>query len=238
MTQHHRLRVELPDQPGALAKVAATIAAQSGNVVSVDIHELDGPAAVDEILVQTPADWDPAGLAATLQETGAGRLLSCQPGEGPVDPIVRALSWTTAMLAAGPQDSDLELGRALVETCTYARAWISNIPEALSLPAGVLALERGCSVVRRSDDLPSSYSAGLPATVWVLAVPDGHPDARLVAFLARPLSLRFTASEVARVEALMALRRQLSAALGGPAVQSLPAHDPTAASPAIGNGFR
>jgi ACT domain-containing protein len=211
----HRLRVELPDQPGALAKVAATIAAQSANVVSVDIHELDGSAAVDEILVQALADWDPAGLAAALQEAGAGVLLSCQPGEGPVDPIVRALSWTTAMLAAGPQDSDLELARALVEACTYARAWICNIPEAVSLPAGRLALERGCAVVRRSDDLPASYSAGLPAAVWVLAVPDGRLDARLVAFLARPVSLRFTASEVARVEALMALHRQLTGATDG-----------------------
>jgi len=211
----HRLRVELPDQPGALARVAATIAAQSGNVVSVDIHELDGSAAVDEILVQAPADWDPAGLAAALHEAGAGVLLSCQPGQGPVDPIVRALSWTTAMLAAGPQDSDLELARALAEACTYARAWICNIPEAVSLPAGQLALERGCAVVRRSDDLPAGYSAGLPAAVWVLAVPDGHPDARLVAFLARPVSLRFTASEVARVDALMALHRQLSGVADG-----------------------
>jgi hypothetical protein len=53
----------------------------------------------------------------------------------------------------------------------------------------------------------------LPAAVWVLAVPDSNLDARLVAFLARPLSLRFTASEVARVEALMTLRRQLAVAL-------------------------
>jgi hypothetical protein len=229
VTNLHRLRVELPDQPGALAKVAATIAAQSGNVVSVDIHELDGSAAVDEILVQAPDDWDPAGLAVTLQETGAGTLLSCQPGQGPVDPVVRALSWTTAMVAAGPHESDLELARALAETCTYARAWICGIPEAKSLPAGRLALERGRSVVRRSEDLPAAYSAGLPAAVWVLAVPDSNLDARLVAFLARPLSLRFTASEVARVEALMTLRRQLAVALD--ALGSVPsATDGAAAS--------
>ena len=45
--------------------------------------------------------------------------------------------------------------------------------------------------------------------MWLLAVPDGQPQARSIAFLARPGSLRFTASEVARVDALMGLHRTL-----------------------------
>jgi hypothetical protein len=44
----------------------------------------------------------------------------------------------------------------------------------------------------------------------LLAVPDGRPQTRCIAFLARPGSLRFTASEVARVDALMALYRALT----------------------------
>ena len=46
--------------------------------------------------------------------------------------------------------------------------------------------------------------------MWLLAVPDGQPHTRSIAFLARPGSLRFTASEVARVDALMALHRALT----------------------------
>ena len=45
--------------------------------------------------------------------------------------------------------------------------------------------------------------------MWLLAVPDGQHQARSIAFLARPGSLRFTASEVARVDALMGLHRIL-----------------------------
>jgi hypothetical protein len=46
--------------------------------------------------------------------------------------------------------------------------------------------------------------------MWLLAVPDGQPQTRRIAFLARPGSLRFTASEVARVDALMGLHRILA----------------------------
>jgi hypothetical protein len=46
--------------------------------------------------------------------------------------------------------------------------------------------------------------------MWLLAVPDGIPRTRCVAFLARPGSSRFTVSEVARVESLMALHRTLA----------------------------
>jgi hypothetical protein len=215
VTTVQRLRVELPDHPGALAQVAATIAALKGDVVSVDIHEVEGLSAVDEIIIRAPDGWDPAALADALAQAGAGTLLSCQPGEAGVDPVVRALAWTRTMLEAGPQDSELELARALAEACTYARAWTSPPEQARALPAGAMALERGQAVIRRTDDLPDAYRAGLPATVWLLAVPDGHPDTRLVAFLARDLSLRFTASEVARVQALLALRRQLTVALDG-----------------------
>jgi hypothetical protein len=43
--------------------------------------------------------------------------------------------------------------------------------------------------------------------MWLLAVPDGRPHTLAIAFLVRPRSLRFTASEVARVDALMGLHR-------------------------------
>ena len=46
--------------------------------------------------------------------------------------------------------------------------------------------------------------------MWLLAVPDGQPQTRCIAFLARPGSLRFTASEVTRADALMALHRTLA----------------------------
>jgi hypothetical protein len=48
-------------------------------------------------------------------------------------------------------------------------------------------------------------------------VPDARLDPHRVAFVARPPSERFTATEVARVEALLGLRRQLDSAVSAPA---------------------
>jgi hypothetical protein len=78
------------------------------------------------------------------------------------------------------------------------------------VPAGRLALARGAPLVQRSHDLPGPLGGRPASTMWLLAVPDAQPHTRAIAFLARPGSLRFTASEVARVDALMTLQRSLS----------------------------
>lgn len=207
-----RLRVELPDRPGALARVAGVIAECGGDVISVDIHELDGDVAVDEIVVEVPSDWEPGYLADALTRTGAGVLLSSQRADGARDPIVAALRWCTAMVAAGPDACDLELGRAVLEVTHASAAWTCDVEQALDLPAASLALERGGPVVLRTDALPREYAENLPRSVWVLAAPDSALNPTVVAFAARPLSLRFTPSEVARVEMLLFLRRELGAA--------------------------
>ena len=75
----YRLRVELPDLPGALAKVATVISALDGDVVSIDIHELDGHQAVDELVVEVLTELDGRVLATALDAAGAGALLSCTP---------------------------------------------------------------------------------------------------------------------------------------------------------------
>ena len=47
VTYRARLRVELPDRPGALSRVAGIIGECGGNVVSVDVQEVEGTLAVD-----------------------------------------------------------------------------------------------------------------------------------------------------------------------------------------------
>jgi hypothetical protein len=66
-----------------------------------------------------------------------------------------------------------------------------------------MALERGGPVALRSRRVLDRGPDGR-GSVWLLAVPDRYPDAQRVALLARPLSLRFSATEVARVEVLLA----------------------------------
>lgn len=203
----YRLRVELPDLPGALAKVATVISDLDGDVVSIDIHELDGHQAVDELVVEVLTELDGRVLATALETAGAGVLLSCAPATARAEPVLDALGWAREIAGAGDAGT---VGRVLASACHSSKVWVAPIDEAREIPAGRLALARGAPLVQRSHDLPAPLGGRPASPMWLLAVPDGQPQARSIAFLARPGSLRFTASEVARVDALMALHRTLA----------------------------
>lgn len=210
MTTRHRVRIELPDRPGALAKATTAIARAGGNLLSVDIHEIDGERTVDEILVDLPDECQPALLAAALADAEAGALLSMQPDSGSVDPIVRALHWVGFALEADNHDSDLALAHSLSEICTSAIAWVWSPEEAQLLLAGQEALAHGGAVVTREPELPKEVAGGIVGPAWVMAVPDDQLNPYRVGFAAR--ALRFTASEVARAEALLSVCFRLTAA--------------------------
>ncbi|MBA3654196.1 MAG: ACT domain-containing protein [Actinobacteria bacterium] len=206
----YRLRVELPDRPGALAHVAALIADSGASVISLDIHELAGPTAIDEIVVDAPDAWVPAELASALAAAEAATLLSSAAARDVRDPVVDALEWAIAIASADPADSDAALGEAVLEVTSALAAWVTDVRSALGIDAGRLALERRGPVVLQTREVPSSVADHLPDAVWLLAVPDGRLDTELVAFAIRPLALHFTVSEIARVEQLVRLRRLLS----------------------------
>ena len=79
----YRLRVELPDLPGALAKVATVISDLDGDVVSIDIHELDGHQAVDELVVEVLTELDGRVLGAALEEAERRHPAVVRAGRGP-----------------------------------------------------------------------------------------------------------------------------------------------------------
>jgi predicted amino acid-binding ACT domain protein len=209
MSFRARLRVELPDRPGALAKVAAVIAEHGGNLIGIDVQEVEQDIAIDELVVDVPDGVDLDGLRQALVESGAGVLVSHQAGAQRTDPVLRSLRWACAMVAAGPHAADDELARAVAEVTGTGSAWVCTIPEARRFEAGRLALVRGAPVSHRTADVPPSRAPGLVGDVWLLAVPDARLDPQRVAFAARPPAERFTATEVARIEALLGLRRQL-----------------------------
>jgi ACT domain len=94
----YRIRIELPDRPGALANVASIIASQGGNVVSVDIHDAGGQHAVDEIVVMLPMEWQSDQLAAELAKYDAGTLVSSTSAVVGSDSVVRALRWAASLV--------------------------------------------------------------------------------------------------------------------------------------------
>src|SRR4051812_516296 len=115
MSFRARLRVELPDRPGALAKVAAVIGEHGGELIGIDVQEVEQDTAIDELVVDVPDGVDLDSLRRALVESGAGVLVSHQAGAQRTDPVLRSLRWACAMVAAGPNAADDELTRAIAE---------------------------------------------------------------------------------------------------------------------------
>jgi hypothetical protein len=214
MTYRAKLRIELPDRPGALGRAAGVIGSCGGNVISVDVQEVDGDLAVDEIVVDLPDSMTPDGLRQALASERAGTLLSHQAPRPYDDPVLRALHWAGALAEVDEQDRGDELARAIADLCSASGAWVSTTSEARRHEAGRFALERGAPVAQRTTDLPTWAVPDSPRGAWLLAVPDDGMAATRVAFLARPAGLRFTTTEISRVVALLRVARRLDATCG------------------------
>lgn len=216
MTTRFRLRVELPDRPGALATLARVIASEGGDVLSVDIHDLDRDRAVDDLVVSLP-DSTPERLAARIAEAGAGELQWWRLETGTADSVVRALGWVRHVLEAGVGYSDLEVSRALTEICAADTAWVATRAEAEQVAEAAEALASGQAHVAHHDPLPPSVGGDGVRPAWLLVALDAQTDPTLVAFVARHRRQRFTATEVARATALLALHHELRPSVRPPA---------------------
>src|SRR4029077_6643407 len=116
-TYRARLRVELPDRPGALSRVAGIIGECGGNGVSVDVPEGEGTLAVDELVVDLPDDVDGDTLRTRLDEDRAGILLSIHGARPYSDMVLRAMQWTEALLESRQSERSDMLASALADLC-------------------------------------------------------------------------------------------------------------------------
>ena len=204
-----RLRIALADRPGALARVAAIIADHDGNITSVYVHRTGVGGAVDDLVCEFPDGANMAPLRHDLTASGAATLLSHQAAHA-VDPIVSALQRAAQMISTRPEDPRAELVQSVAELCASPVVWVTSAEEADTYEAGRFALERSGAIARRTSELPAHLADRLPGEVWLLAVPDPEiMGAGRVVFVARPLSNEFTSTEIARIEAVMALHDQV-----------------------------
>lgn len=216
MTTLHQLRIELDDRPGALARIASVLAEAQVNILDIAIHEIDGTTAVDELVVEAPDDWDLPATRESLDVIGAYLLSSAQVRTRE-DPVITALTWLEDLLSAPVADRDDALAVAVGRAASASRACVLPAARARQVSAGRAALERGAPVVQRTADLPVQVAMASESLRWLLAVTDDADSPRLVAFATRPLSLRFTATEVARAAAVTRLHRTL---LGSPRAEA------------------
>ena len=206
-----QLRVELPDHPGALAAITRVLARLRMNVVEVAIHEVDGLRAVDEILVESGEPLAISSLRGSLAAAGAD-LLSITPCEVRTDLVVAAAAWVCESIAA-PQrrGTHVAAGHALTG---INPVHVVAAAEAEGTDIGLAAIRRGRPVVKRLEELPPFLVGdGLRGSArWVLAAPDGQ-DPTVVVFASRPFSVRFTATELRRLTAVLDCRRRMIDAL-------------------------
>ncbi|MDP9404963.1 MAG: hypothetical protein M3P85_16980 [Actinomycetota bacterium] len=96
------VRVWVPDRPGALGAVASRIGAVRGDLVGIDILERGGGRAIDELVVDLPADDLVPLLVAEMGQVDGVDVEDVRPAPGFVhDPRLDALE-TAAVLVEQP----------------------------------------------------------------------------------------------------------------------------------------
>jgi acetolactate synthase regulatory subunit len=207
MTSVVRLRVEIDDTPGSLARVAGVVADHGGNITAVDVHQSGGASAVDEMTVEFPDAVDLAGLRNDIARRTPARVVSHQTAS-PVDLVVRVLNRFTT--SAGSSGGEL-LRRLVADLCATPAVWTFPPETAGAYEAGRLALAHpGTAVVVRTSEQLPPLGDTISGEACVLAVAGVRSADRAVVLVARPVSQGFTATEAARVEAAVACAERLA----------------------------
>jgi ACT domain len=211
-----RLRISLPDRPGALGEVATIIAGHGGNITSVDVQFADAESAVDDLVVEFSMDPDLLQLRDDLATHGAATVMSHQEAYS-ADPIVATLRRLVEVVDAGRADASAALADGVAELCSSPVVWISSAEEAAYYEAGRFAIEHKAAVTIRKTQLPEHLAERLHGEVWLLAVfdPQGLAQGRVV-FVARSIGNPFTATEIGRIEVLAALHSGIDRIMSGP----------------------
>jgi carboxylate-amine ligase len=189
------MRVELPDEPNSLARVAAALGRLGANIVDIDVHDVDG-AVVDEIVVEAPSTTTVDALRQVAVAAGARRVDAKQlPDVFDHDVVVRAMDAAARLLGA---DALLALTEVVAD--------VVPIDTAIVAPTTALAL---------SEHDSTRLALGMPVLVTVVA-PTGDSftvivprvglgpdvfDALVVTRAAAP----FSVTEIARLRALLRL---------------------------------
>ena len=188
------MRVELPDEPYTLGRIGTALGGLGANIVDIDVHELDGARVIDEIVIAGPESLSPAEVRAALVEAGATTVVSVPIVHRQMDAIARALTSLVALVRDVSDDALLEVVPAVVSADSAA---IERIDDLGSIDPARRQLVSGTPAARCVDGS------------WTLAVPrvDRTPIPFDALVVRRPF--RFSATEVARLRALLLLQTQL-----------------------------
>lgn len=183
-----RIRVWLPDRPGALGQVASRVGAVRGEIVGIDILERGAGQAIDELVVQLPdASLRDLVVAEIGQVDGVSveNVRQCRPGE---DPSIEGLECAAALVTCPPDRlPDVAVAQvltimrgtwsALVDTGSPELAAVAGEPPAPAWLTAYVSGSRASHAVVSGDAGPDDVmAAGVDGTDLILAVGrDGTP---------------------------------------------------------------
>lgn len=199
------MRVELVDQPGALAGLTTVLAGLGVDVASVDVLEVDGGTVVDELLLRRPPGVSTQEVEDALRLGGALDVLSSHVDSRRGDPTVRAMELVASVVSA-PGDADAP-GRALAKVAYADAGMLLDVGEVARFPLAERAVRDGVPTSGRSG--PDSSPLGVPGG-WVLWVAPSTARPQRVAVVARRMDVRFSATEAARLRAFATVLEELA----------------------------
>ena len=148
------LRLVMPDRPGILGAVATALGTAGIDIVSLDVLERGTGVAVDDVVVDLPADRLPDSLITVAQSVPDVRVESLRPYAGPLD-THRELELLDALAHAGGNPPDPALAAKLL-AAELPRVFHSGWAVVLDCGAG------GWSVRSASEAAPSFDGVELP----------------------------------------------------------------------------
>lgn len=190
------MRIELPDEPNTLARIATALGSLGANILHIDVHELDGADVVDEIVIAGPESLTPGAVRTALLDAGARTVVSVPIVHRQMDALVRAL---TALVSFVRDATDAALLDIVPSVVLVESAAIERIDDLDDIDPGGRQLRWGT---------PAARSVGAS---WVLAVPRVERTPTPFDALVVRRTTRFSATEVARLRALLLLHSHLDA---------------------------
>lgn len=203
-----RLRVWLPDRPGALGAVASRIGSVKGDVTGIEILEQGGGRAVDDLVVSLPDESLVGLLVSEVREVDGVDVEEVVPlGSERFDPDLEALEAAAALVAVDDPHELLDTLCRQLSVGTHA-SWSGvvdvEVGKTLACLGDMPPFEwvRAFVLGSRSSELVAAGHAGpddvlsAPLGDWgaVVVGRDGHPfrarERRRLAALARIVDVR------------------------------------------------
>ena len=195
------MRVELPDVPGSLGRVASAIGEAGGDIDAIEIVEKRDGFAVDDVLLEIPPGTMPDSI-----------ISACSTLDGV------SVLWISRYAAGGNLFLDLEVVEALTEDPTSARdRLVDLLPIAFRVDwaARITRGTEGLAVVHATDAAPTEFD--IPVLTAPMRLPGDETYVECAApfgddliAMGRRGGPEFLDSELARIEHLLGLAITIS----------------------------